>query len=46
MAELLPRGTLQVLPRGGHGMVIEYPEDTVRALVRFLTTPADLTGGP
>ena len=40
MAELLPRGTLQVLPRGGHGMVLEYPEDTVRAVVRFLTTDA------
>ena len=46
MAELLPRGTLQVLPRGGHGMVLEYPEDTLRAVIRFLTSDADPTGGP
>ena len=45
MAQLLPHGTLQVLPRGGHGMVLEYPEDTVRAIVRFLTLDDDSPGG-
>lgn len=45
MAALLPHGRLQVLPRGGHGVVLEYPDDTVRAVVRFLTTDLDPTGG-
>lgn len=36
MAELLPRGTLQVLPRGGHGMVLEYPDDTLAAITGYL----------
>ena len=47
MAALLPRGRLHVLPRGGHGMVLEYPDDTVRAVIRFLTsnTDSDPTGG-
>ena len=44
MAALLPRGTLQVLPRGGHGMVLEYPDDTVRALIGFLASAPDPTG--
>jgi 3-oxoadipate enol-lactonase len=37
MAELLPAATLQVLPRGGHGMVLEYPDDTVAAITAYLT---------
>ena len=45
MAHLLPHGTLQVLPRGGHGVVLEYPEDTVRAIVSFLSPDDDVTSG-
>ena len=36
MAELMPHARLQVLPRGGHAMVLEYPEDTVAAIVSWL----------
>lgn len=36
MAELLPNATLQVLPRGGHGMVLEYPDDTLAAVTAHL----------
>jgi 3-oxoadipate enol-lactonase len=36
IASLIPNATLTVLPRGGHGMVIEYPDDTVRAIREFL----------
>jgi pimeloyl-ACP methyl ester carboxylesterase len=36
MAELIPTATLQVLPRGGHGMVLEYPDDTLAAIVAHL----------
>lgn len=36
MAELLPNSTLHVLPRGGHGMVVEYPDDTLAAIVGYL----------
>lgn len=36
MAELLPNGRLQVLPRGGHGMAVEYTSDTVAAIRGFL----------
>lgn len=46
MTELLPRGTLRVMPRGGHGMVLEYPEDTVRAILGFLTTEVDTAAAP
>ena len=38
IARLIPGATLQVLPRGGHGMVLEYTSDTVRAIITFLTT--------
>lgn len=37
MAELMPAATLQVLPRGGHAMVLEYPDDTVAAITAYLT---------
>jgi pimeloyl-ACP methyl ester carboxylesterase len=36
MAELIPNARLQVLPRGGHGMAIEYTGETVAAIARFL----------
>lgn len=36
MASLLAQATLQVLPRGGHGMLLEYPDDVLRAVQRFL----------
>jgi 3-oxoadipate enol-lactonase len=37
IAELIPTATLQVLPRGGHGMVLEYPDDTLAAITAYLT---------
>ncbi|HEY2104725.1 MAG TPA: alpha/beta fold hydrolase [Candidatus Binataceae bacterium] len=37
IARLIPGAKLQVLPRGGHGMALEYTSDTVRALLAFLT---------
>ena len=37
MAALIPTATLTVLPRGGHGLVIEYMEDTLREITRFLS---------
>ncbi|MEK6443144.1 alpha/beta fold hydrolase [Pseudonocardia sp. T1-2H] len=36
MAELLPNGTLRVQPRGGHGMVVEYLDDTLGAITAYL----------
>jgi pimeloyl-ACP methyl ester carboxylesterase len=36
MAELIPTATLQVLPRGGHGMVLEYLDDTLAAITAHL----------
>jgi 3-oxoadipate enol-lactonase len=36
MAQLMPSARLQVLPRGGHAMAIEYAEDTVAAIREFL----------
>jgi pimeloyl-ACP methyl ester carboxylesterase len=36
IAELMPNATLQVLPRGGHGMVLEYPDDTLAAITAYL----------
>ncbi|GAA4703189.1 3-oxoadipate enol-lactonase [Pseudonocardia yuanmonensis] len=36
IAELLPHGTLQVLPRGGHGMLVEYLDDTLAAITAYL----------
>jgi 3-oxoadipate enol-lactonase len=38
IARLIPGAKLQVLPRGGHGMALEYTSDTVRAIKAFLTT--------
>jgi 3-oxoadipate enol-lactonase len=40
IAELLPNATLQVLPRGGHGMPLEYPDDTLAAITAYLGRPA------
>ena len=37
MAALIPNAALTVLPRGGHGLVIEYMEDTLREITRFLS---------
>ncbi len=36
IAELIPNARLRVLARGGHAMVVEYPEDTVHAIRAFL----------
>ena len=36
MAELIPNARLQVLPRGGHAMAIEYTPETVAAITAFL----------
>ena len=36
IAELMPNATLQVLPRGGHSMILEYPDDTIAAITAFL----------
>ena len=37
MASLIPGAKLTVLPRGSHGMVIEYPEDTLAEIRAFLS---------
>ena len=37
MAALIPNAGLTVLPRGGHGLPIEYMDDTLRAITPFLT---------
>ena len=37
MASLIPGAKLQVLPRGSHGMVLEYTPETVGAIVSYLT---------
>lgn len=36
IAELMPNATLRVLPRGGHGMILEYPDDTLAAITAYL----------
>jgi 3-oxoadipate enol-lactonase len=36
IAQLIPNAALQILPRGGHGMVIEYMPETVAAITAFL----------
>ena len=36
LAHLIPNARLQVMPRGSHGMVIEYTPETVAAIVAFL----------
>lgn len=41
IAELIPDAHLQVLPRGSHGMIMEYPEDTLAAITAFLKTTAE-----
>ncbi|MPZ99949.1 MAG: alpha/beta fold hydrolase [Dehalococcoidia bacterium] len=45
IASLIPGATLVVLPRGGHGMVVEYPEDTITQIRAFLSQPQE-AGGP
>jgi pimeloyl-ACP methyl ester carboxylesterase len=40
IADLLPNATLQVLPRGNHGMIVEYPDDTLAAITAFLAARA------
>lgn len=37
ISELAPSATLQVLPRGGHGMVLEYPVETIGAITSYLS---------
>lgn len=36
LAGLIPGATLEVLPRGGHGLLMEYPEDVLSAARFFL----------
>ncbi|HKD70469.1 MAG TPA: alpha/beta fold hydrolase [Candidatus Binataceae bacterium] len=36
IAHLIPGAKLQVLPRGGHAMALEYTSDTARAIFAFL----------
>lgn len=36
IADLIPSARLQVLPRGGHGMVGEYHDDVMRAVRSFI----------
>ncbi|MGU3436452.1 alpha/beta fold hydrolase [Actinomycetes bacterium M1A6_2h] len=36
LAGAIPGARLEVLPRGGHGMLIEYPDDVASAIRRFL----------
>ncbi|MEU4671340.1 alpha/beta hydrolase [Amycolatopsis sp. NPDC023774] len=36
MAALLPNASLRVLPRGGHAMLLEYPDDTLAAITDYL----------
>lgn len=36
MAQLIPDARLQVLPRGGHGMAVEYAAETAAAITAFL----------
>ena len=36
IADAIPGAQLRVLPRGGHGMVLEYPDDTLTAIREFL----------
>lgn len=38
LAALIPRATFQVLPRGNHGVPVEFPADVNQALLRFLLT--------
>jgi pimeloyl-ACP methyl ester carboxylesterase len=40
IAELMPGATLRVLPRGGHGMVVEYPDDTLAEITAYLGSGA------
>ena len=37
IARLIPGARLQVLPRGGHGMALEYTSDVVRAIIAFMS---------
>ncbi len=36
MAELIPGAKLVVLPRGSHGMAVEYTPETVAAITAYL----------
>jgi len=36
IAQLIPNARLQVLPRGGHGMAVEYSPETAAAITAFL----------
>jgi len=36
IAGAIPGATLHILPRGGHSMLAEYPEDVLRVVRRFL----------
>ncbi|KID27938.1 putative hydrolase or acyltransferase of alpha/beta superfamily [Prauserella sp. Am3] len=36
IAQLIPGAQLQVLPRGSHAMIVEYPDDTLAAITDFV----------
>jgi 3-oxoadipate enol-lactonase len=36
IAERMPNAKLQILPRGGHAMMVEFPQRTTRAVKNFL----------
>ena len=40
IASLIPGATLEILPRGGHAMIVEYPAATLRAIEGFLDRTA------
>lgn len=36
LGRLIADSTVEILPRGGHAMIIEYPHDTLRVIKKFL----------
>jgi 3-oxoadipate enol-lactonase len=40
MASRIPGAELQILPRGSHGMLLEYLPETVAAIAAYLSVPA------
>lgn len=39
IADLIPGARLHVLPRGGHGMAVEYADDVAQAIRAFVAAP-------
>lgn len=44
MARRIPGAELVILPRGSHGMLMEFPGPTLQAIETFLSTTAQSTG--